>query len=327
MNILLINFGGIGDEILFLPTIQTLKEEYKNSKITLVLEPRSASIQNLTNTIDEIIKVDIKASGIKKYLNILKFLFTVWSKKFDILVISGSSPLVSILAFLTGIKRRIGYKSKTSFLLTDEVELNKNQYAGNMYHDLVKPLSEISYKNPRIDLNVEFNLPFEGEFVALHPGVSKMSLVKNILKCPDENFWRKLIQKLLETGKRVVLLGGPDDKEIIEKLSDINNENLFNMFGKTKNIQELASIINKSSAFVCVDSAPMHIGVSLEKNVYAIFAGTDPKKLIPNEPNFKVIKNKNCSCSPCLWDKRQTSCNDPVCLDIDPDEIVNLLQA
>jgi ADP-heptose:LPS heptosyltransferase len=163
--------------------------------------------------------------------------------------------------------------------------------------------------------------------VALHPGVSKMSLVKNILKCPDENFWSELIQKLLEMGKRVVLLGGPDDKDIIEKLSNIEHKNLINLFGKTKNIQELASIINKSSAFICVDSAPMHIGVSLSKNVFAIFAGTDSKKLIPNEPNFKVIKNKNCSCSPCLWDKRQTSCESPVCLNIDPNEILELLQA
>ena len=71
MNILLVNFGGIGDEILFLPTIQTIKEEFKDAKITLALEPRSASIQHLTNIIDGIIPVDIKASGVRKYLNIL----------------------------------------------------------------------------------------------------------------------------------------------------------------------------------------------------------------------------------------------------------------
>ena len=116
MNILLVNFGGIGDEILFLPTIRTVREEFSEAKITLALEPRSASVKNLTSAIDDIIKVDIKASGIKKYINIVKFLFEVWSKKFDILLISGSSPLVSVLAFLTGIKKRIGYKSKTSFL-------------------------------------------------------------------------------------------------------------------------------------------------------------------------------------------------------------------
>ena len=69
-NILFINYGGIGDEILLLPTIDSVKKEYPNSKITLALEPRSKSIKNLTNAIDEVICVDIKASGFKKYLNI-----------------------------------------------------------------------------------------------------------------------------------------------------------------------------------------------------------------------------------------------------------------
>ena len=46
-KILMINFGGIGDEILFLPAISSLKKEYPNAKITLVLEPRSKSVKDL----------------------------------------------------------------------------------------------------------------------------------------------------------------------------------------------------------------------------------------------------------------------------------------
>ena len=59
-KILAINFGGIGDEILFLPTLISLKKEFPNAKITLALEPRSKSIKDLTNIIDELILVDIK---------------------------------------------------------------------------------------------------------------------------------------------------------------------------------------------------------------------------------------------------------------------------
>ena len=40
-RILFINFGGLGDEILFLPTIQSVKKEFPNSRITLALEERS----------------------------------------------------------------------------------------------------------------------------------------------------------------------------------------------------------------------------------------------------------------------------------------------
>ena len=43
-RILFINFGGLGDEILFLPTIQSVKKEFPNSQITLALEERSKGI-------------------------------------------------------------------------------------------------------------------------------------------------------------------------------------------------------------------------------------------------------------------------------------------
>ena len=59
-KILCINFGGIGDEILFLPTILSLKKEFPDAKITLALEPRSKGIKSLTNKIDDLFLVDIK---------------------------------------------------------------------------------------------------------------------------------------------------------------------------------------------------------------------------------------------------------------------------
>ncbi|MCD8024119.1 MAG: hypothetical protein LUE64_01130, partial [Candidatus Gastranaerophilales bacterium] len=94
-NVLFINYGGIGDEILFLPAIQAFKKLYPNSKVTLCLEPRASGIKTLYPFIDDIITVDIKAWGLKKYFNILKFIFSAWFKKFDIVISSGKSPFVS----------------------------------------------------------------------------------------------------------------------------------------------------------------------------------------------------------------------------------------
>ena len=72
-NILLMNFGGLGDEILFLPVIDSLKTLYPESSISLVLEPRSAGIKNLTPFIDEVIPCDIKNKN--KYTELLKLIF------------------------------------------------------------------------------------------------------------------------------------------------------------------------------------------------------------------------------------------------------------
>ena len=64
-RILAINFGGIGDEIFFLPTLISLKKEFPNSEITLALEPRSKSVKDLTSIIDDLFVIDIK--GKNKY--------------------------------------------------------------------------------------------------------------------------------------------------------------------------------------------------------------------------------------------------------------------
>jgi len=322
-NTLFINYGGIGDEILFLPVISAFKKQYPNSKITLALEGRSKSIKNLTPLIDETISVDIKACGIKKYINILLFIISLWFKNFDCVISSGKSPFVAIILFLSGIKERIGYSSKTDFLLTGHVDLNENQYAGRMYHDLLKVLNITEYNNPEIIPDKEFEMK---NFIALHPGVSKMSVSKNILKCPDKNFWISLIKGLLKKNKKVLLLGTNDDKDLIDEIlkeEEINqNPDFINYFNKTKNIMEMASIMKAADSVICVDSAPLHVAVSVGANVFAIFGPTNEEKLAPKNKNITIIKN-DCSCRPCLWHKRSANCANSECLKIDYRSILN----
>ena len=327
-NILFINYGGIGDEILFLPTLKTAKETYKNAKITLALEPRSKIIQNLTNLIDETVCIDIKANGFKKYINVLFFIIKSWFKKYDCVISSGKSPLVAVILFLTGIKERIGYNSKTDFLLTKKVILNENQYAAKMYHDLIKPISSIEYKDPNIEIIGNFELPNElqSKYIAIHPGVSKMSISKNIFKCPNETFWINLINGLLEKNKKVLLLGTRDDKDLIEKILQnkefSNNSNFINFYNKTKNIMEMAYLMKKAEKVICVDSAPLHVAVGVDANTIAIFGPTNENKLVPQKENIEIIKNQ-IKCRPCLWHKRSCNCEKSECLSIDYKEILD----
>ena len=324
-NILLINFGGIGDEILFLPTIKSIKQAYPESKITLVLEGRSKSIKNLSNIIDETISVDIKGSS--KYVELLKFYFKALFGKYDLVVSSGANKLIPVLLYFTGIGERIGYDTGllTQKLLTKAVKLNQNQYAGKMYHDLVKELTQKEYEDP--DIVIE-DLPKFENSVLVHPGVSKMSIKKNIIKSWSNETWAKLIEALLAKGKTVYLAGGPDDKECIEEIreyfKDKPNDNFVDMFGKTKNIMDLAKLIKQSEVLVCSDSAPMHIGIATRTRTIAIFGPTNEKKLIPVSNNYTAITNA-VPCRPCLWDKRQTSCETKDCLKLSINQITDLL--
>ena len=55
-KILFINFGGLGDEILFLPTIISIKKEFPNEKVIYVKKQKNAykiKFKNRTNiTVD-----------------------------------------------------------------------------------------------------------------------------------------------------------------------------------------------------------------------------------------------------------------------------------
>lgn len=320
---LFINFGGIGDEVLFLPTLQSFKNKYPNSKITLALEPRSKSIQNLSPLIDEVLPIDIKSKN--KYFELLKLVLHARKGKYDIIISSGGNKMISILLFLTGIKTKIGYNTGklSEFLLTKAVPLVKNRYAAQMYHELVKPLTQDEAKNPEIIVNPKPNI--EKNSVLIHPGVSKMSVSKNMVKTYSPEKWTELIQKLIDNGKKVYLVGGPDDKEYIdaiEKNFSQKNPNFVNLYGTTKNIMDLAKLIAQKEILICCDSAPMHIGVAVGAKVLSIFGPTDEKKLIPASDKIIAITNTNCSCRPCLWDKRNTTCENPYCLDINIDEVL-----
>lgn len=323
-KILFINLGGIGDEILFLPTIQAVRNKFCDADITLCTESRSRSIENLTNIFNRVHTINQKKN---RYFELLKLIFWAKFQKFDCIISSGSNTLIPVLLKLIGAPERIGFAgSKFEKFLTHAVKLNTKQYAAKMYFDLVKDFTGEEFQNPCIKID-EQNVVSNS--VLIHPGVSAMSRQKSIIKTFNGKKWAQIIDKLIEKGKKVMLAGGPDDKnvydEIIVNMKHLSHENFTDYYGKTKNIMDLAKLINNAEALCCSDSAPMHIGVALNKKVVALFAPTDENKLIPNQPNFIVVKNENCACRPCLWDKRLTTCDNMTCLDIEVDKFVELL--
>lgn len=321
-KILAVNFGGIGDEILFLPALISLKKEFPNSEITLALEPRSKGVKDLTNVIDDLILVDIKNKN--KYIELLKFIFMARMKNFDLAITAGGNKFMSIILFLIGAKKRYGYDCGvvSRKLLTKAVKLNKHQYAAKMYHDLVTPITSNITKLPQINVPVQEKL---ANTVLIHPGVSKMSIQKGMIKTINAKTWAEAIDLLSNGGKRVMLVGGPDDKECIETiLKTVKTNNFENLYGKTKNLRELAELIGKAEIFLCSDSAPLHVAVAMGTKTFAIFGPTDDKKLIPQ--NVTAIKaNDTCPLKPCLWDRRRTTCEKLDCLTITADMIAEII--
>lgn len=310
-KVLAINFGGIGDEVLFLPALKTLREAYPDAHITLMLEPRSESIEQITDLIDATTTFDIK----KRPLligDLVEVVARIRDGGYELVLSSGSSPMVSILLFLGGSDWRIGYDSGplSRLLLTHPVPLNRDQYAADMYHDLSLVLTDGKEKPPAQSIPKvvvpldsmqrmqEFltsnNIVFDTKLrkVLLHPGTSRLAIEKGIIKTWAIENWIALIDKLSADGSiQPILAGGPDDTEIIAAITkDLPpNSRLISSAGKTKSLADLAALTKVCDLLVCVDSAPMHIGVGLKKRMVAMFGPTDAKKLLPDDPRFKAL--------------------------------------
>ncbi|OGI20065.1 MAG: hypothetical protein A3B68_00480 [Candidatus Melainabacteria bacterium RIFCSPHIGHO2_02_FULL_34_12] len=348
MHALFINPGGIGDQILLLPAVKLLKENYPDYHIDLLCEPRSSCIGELTNLYRKIKEFDFK----DKNPEIFSLREIIRRRRYKYVISTGSSYKANFVTALADAEIKIGFKKGffSKFLLTYPVILNKNQYTSNMFSDLLEPIvsdlskkvagknliPEIKLKMSAVEwaretLNPRIKERYYAKKIFIHPGVSKLSIQKNILKSWSSKNWATLIEKLIENqDNMVILIGGKDDHDTIDdihkKLSFFARpKNFFDLSSLDLTIEKLGALISSSDLLVCVDSAPMHIAVALGKRLVAFFGPTNPKKLLPNNPKFIPVHVKNLECRPCLFDNRSESCSRPECLNVTPEMMLNTI--
>ncbi|MDX1917738.1 MAG: glycosyltransferase family 9 protein [Candidatus Caenarcaniphilales bacterium] len=324
---LFIHSGGLGDVIMLSPSLRLLREKLGTKfQIDLLVEKRacegSREFFALTDCVDEVKSFDFKGkeSVAFKFLSLLKIL-----DDYQILIASGSSPLVSVLLWCSRARRRIGFQSSCAFLLSDPVPLIRDRYASLMWGELISPLvgeipTDLKPALPRESYRQELPENITKAYILVHPGVSQLSLQKGIIKSPNLAFWSDLLKGLCTENhdKQIVLVGGSDEKNFFEDLRPSLSQlpNLVDLSERRFSISALANLIAESKNFICVDSAPMHLGVAVNAQLEVIFTATDPRKLIPKDyPKIKLHKVDNLLCQPCLWDRRSKSCAKPLCVE------------
>ncbi len=308
-KIALLNFGGIGDEILFSPVIQEVRKHLPKAHLTLILEDRSAAVKELLPPLDATVELDVQ--GLSRFRLFFKLAMLLRGKYFDAVIASGSSPFIPMMLFLSGIRTRIGFETgRTSrMFLTREAPLDLQGYAGDMYFSLAKTfLSYLlgdGYQPPGQGLPI-LQFPSEEDRqwakemmpdtgrrkLLIHPGVSRVSVQKGIVKSWSPEHWAELVRSL-SGDHDVYLAGGPDDEEAIRAIEaslSPRPERFVNLYGETRKLRHLAALIERSDLMVSVDSAPMHVAIGLNRPVVALFGPTSPKRLMPPNQRFAPVR-------------------------------------
>lgn len=292
--------GGIGDQILFFPTLDDLKQVYPQAQIDVVVEPRAKDAYRVSKSVNNTILFDYKdRNSLADFGNLLG---TIREKEYDVAISLGQRWAIGLVLWLTGISTRVGYAgSAGQMFLTSAVPLKQDQYAAAMYHDLLKglgidkPCPELAISVPSKDLDwadaerKRLGIQNSG-YVLIHGGSSQLAKDKGIDKLYPVESWKGIIQDFQQRQPDlpIVIVRGPDDDEIVAELLEFSSKLKVTA---PEDTGKLAAMIAGANLMLCTDSAPMHLSVAVKTYTLALFGPTDPKRLLPENSRFVGIKS------------------------------------
>ena len=299
----------IGDVVLTLPVVQSLRRTYPKARIFVVAKSPSDELLLGHPAIDTVLT--LPSAPENGFWQRVGFACKLKKYNFDVGAVFPNSFGSAFLLSLTGAKCRLGYNTDArDVLLTHPVtttsHLKKKQYRIEYYF---KILSSLKLDTP--DHNFASLIPQEGddtirqvllnmgldedqEFITLHPGTSKL-----------ERSWHAerfgiLCQKLIkEDGKLVVLLGTKKELELLNRIRKFGQPETIKIIPPI-NLRVLTELIKKSQVFIGNDSGMMHLASMVGVPVLGIYGPGSPETTGPYmDPDKQVMVTRNFDCSPC----------------------------
>ncbi|MFH1414094.1 MAG: lipopolysaccharide heptosyltransferase II [Candidatus Omnitrophota bacterium] len=310
-RILITRTDRVGDVLLSTPVIKALRDRYPDAFIAMIVKPYARDIVADNPYLDQVIVYD-KSGKEKSWFGSYMFVRKLRKKKFDLAIILHPTNRMHLISFLAGIPRRVGYNRKLGGLLTDAIKHAKQlgeKHELEYSLDLLRILNiEPKERNLFMPLRGESEIWADGllekegikkshRLLAINPGASCPSKI-----WPDQRF-AELANRLIEKyGFRVIVISGPKDITLVEKVVKGMGHPVVNLAGRTS-LSQLASIVRRCELLISNDSGPVHIATALGVPVISIFGrnqqGLSPKRWGPLGKRDRIL-HKEVGCVECL---------------------------
>jgi heptosyltransferase II len=312
-KILVRSTNWIGDAIMTTPAVRTIRENFPESEITMLVHPWVSDVFRYSPRVDRLIIYDKKGrhSGVK---GMMQLAGELRQEQFDCAILLQKAFEAALIALVAGIPVRGGYTTDArGLLLTHGVqkinELNK-KHEVNYYQRMLRGLG----LQPAVN-QLELFIPGEQideakqrveELTGLPPGVVPLiglnpgAAYGPAKRWPAEKFADLAKMICARTSARILLFGSSADCETtaaIRSLAGGDRSRIIDLAGATSLIEAMA-LIGECDVFVTNDSGPMHIAAALRTPLVAIFGSTDHIATGPFSDNAVVIR-KPLACSPC----------------------------
>jgi len=291
------------------PAVRTIRERFPNTHISLLAKPWVAPVFENSEHIDRLLIYDDQ----RRHKNIFgKFRLARDLKKyhFDAAILLQNAFEAAFITFLAGIPLRVGYDTDVrQLLLTHAVSCTnaiKKKHQTDYYLDIIRGIGmDEDNRELYLRLNqrdrfraekilLERNLSLDDKIVGINPGAT----YGPAKQWPFDRYARLADKIQAFTEGRVIIFGGPNDRNLGENISQKMQHRPLDLSGKTS-LGEAMALIEKCDLFITNDSGLMHVAAALDVPLIAVFGSTNSITTGPLSQNSRIVQVP-LECSPCL---------------------------
>jgi len=310
-KILVMRYRFIGDTVLTVPFFRNLRRAEPDAKITWVVAPGSSDVVEGIPYVDALLfwdPVTIHADSKGTHRTLASKLAFIWglrAERFDKVYVLKRSISSALIAWLSGAPQRIGFDTEgRGCLLTTKVPYRHDRHEvenflavlqadGVKVHDDYLEVWTTPEEEQKVArLLADGGMDPSGQAVLIHP----FSAVEQ-RGWPLENFALLAARLDRDTASRVIVIGGPKDRETFRQVMPLFGDHVIDLVGRCT-LRDTIAILKRCALFVGNDSGIMHLAAAAGTPLVALFGPQSPVKFGPWSRRAKVIY-KEMDCSPC----------------------------
>lgn len=309
----------LGDAVMTTPALERLRASFPQTKITLLATPLTAGLFADSPFINDVIEYRRREEGVKAFFATARL---IRDRRFDLAVLFQNAFEAALLAWMGGVKLRVGFAEQgRGLLLTHKLHRgaqHRNRHQIYDYLDIVAECERVCFGDgfkpaieqplPSLVANAAqrqtarsllpgFGLePTKRPLVALNAGATNSRA-----KCwPGERFAMLADRLSAELNAQIILIGGASELADAERVArQMKEPGMVNLAGKTS-MAQLIGLLAECDLLVSNDTGPAHVAAALGTPTLTIFGPTNEFETSPTGRRAELIRAPGIECARCM---------------------------
>jgi heptosyltransferase-3 len=313
-SILVIQTKYIGDLVLASVLSENLRLEFPDARLVFLCDARFASFVVAHDIASEVVtfkRAHLRGTPLQRGKELYAVVRALRRFYFDLTIDLSDSKTSRMLTGLVNAKTRVGYNpTERPLRLLERQPANvfAKPFGFGEEHFVYRYLSPLQALGIGLHVTVPNLQPLPPEtsnalallgkhhlhpnaFIAVHAGASFEGR-----RWQPERFAVAIGEIAGETGLDVVLVGGPDEREIAERIVARTASPVVNLVGALS-LETLLAVLKQARLFLGNESGPMHMAAAAGIPVVGLFGLTPPSQWGPvGVPNIALQPPMPCDC-------------------------------